>query len=1008
MEKWLSEISEDVTYFQIWLKYYVFLSKYYPEFFSKVLTKYHYNFFTGLICEKTKLSLEFQTVDCKNVKDNLQLSCMYFNARSLLNKMPLLSGYVCDDYPDLIAITETWAIAETPDGFYSLPGYNLFRADRTKKRGGGVIIFIRDTITSSELSFSRYDEFEALCIKIPLKNGLCAGVLCVYRPPNITAAGDLRISNLIEKFMQLDYTYNVIVGDFNMPEINWKSLSATHKYSPFVRCISDHFLKQHITEPTRPQSNAILDLVFTTIDTNIQDISITECFGSSDHSIIRFCLQFQFIDTLTRPAQPPKRDYNKAKWNVFNDFIQNYDWESVFTHEDVDTTWLKFKAALSSALDVSVPHRKRKSWAIKSSPKIRTALRYMRRCNQQFKILKNNEALLKLVHAKENLQNLINQQVEFFEKHLINSSRVNPKAYWSYVNGKLKKDTNMLNSIKLGDRTVEDPLQIAEIFNDYFYDNLNHNMPYGDLSVIVGDTDGSASVLDNININFKVVLEVIKQLPNKYSEDREGFSYVVLKNGGDVLIQQLTRLFKLSFELGKLPQDWKCSMIFPIKKKSSSKTVEDFRPISITSCLCRTFERIIRSSIINFLSRNTLIYDSQHGFLQHKSTTSALLSYANTLSIALDSGSCVDCAYFDFSKAFDRVRHDYLIYKLKKNGISGSLIKWIIDYLSNRTQAVKVKGHISSERRVTSGVIQGSVLGPLLFIIFVNDVDDVVTNCSLLKYADDIRIYRCFKSDNKSQLENSKLFQKDIGALSAWSTKWDLKFNISKCCVLHFGRANNLAEYKMNNCSIPKKEKERDLGILFSTKFKFDEHMLLIAKKANKQLGIITKVFSKRRPETIISLYKTFVRPHLEYNSSIWSPHTIKNEKIIEKVQKRMCNIIYGKRSSASYQEKLKQAGLLSLKARRLKHDLILVYKMKNNLMDVNFEDFFHENPYKKTRGNIFKLLVPKSKSKIRQNFFTSSIIKHWNLLKSSDINVRRINIFKKNVLRYLAKQKIW
>ena len=335
-------------------------------------------------------------------------------------------------------------------------------------------------------------------------------------------------------------------------------------------------------------------------------------------------------------------------------------------------------------------------------------------------------------------------------------------------------------------------------------------------------------------------------------------------------------------------------------------------------------------------------------------------------------------------------------------------MKWLINYLSNRTQIVNVKGHLSSKRQVCSGVIQGSVLGPLLFTIFINDIDNVVNNCSVLKYADDIRIFRFFKSESMPQIENSRLLQRDIDALSTWSEKWDLKFNLKKCCVLHFGRSNIKADYKIENTLLVKKEQEKDLGVIFSTNFKFDQHISMIAKKANRQLGIIKKVFGKRKLDTIIPLYKTFVRPHLEYNSTIWSPHTKKNEKIIEKVQKRMCNLIYGSHSSLSYQEKLKSAGLLSMKTRRLKHDLISVYKMKNNLIDLNFEDFFQTNQYKKTRGSIFKLVVPKSNKIIRQHFFTCSIIKHWNQLKSSDINAWNINLFKKKVIRYLARQKLW
>ena len=172
---------------------------------------------------------------------------------------------------------------------------------------------------------------------------------------------------------------------------------------------------------------------------------------------------------------------------------------------------------------------------------------------------------------------------------------------------------------------------------------------------------------------------------------------------------------------------------------------------------------------------------------------------------------CVDAAYFDFSKAFDSVRHDLLLQKLNDIGIRGSLLKWIINYLSNRTQKVNVNGNLSSERQVSSGVIQGSVLGPLFFTIFVNDVDDVIQKSTIIKYADDIRIYRSFKSDVQSQINSNKYLQDDINALYNWSIKWDLRFNVFMCCVLHFGRTNKKNDYKLNDILIQNKQSERQV-----------------------------------------------------------------------------------------------------------------------------------------------------------------------------------------------------
>ena len=673
-----------------------------------------------------------------------------------------------------------------------------------------------------------------------------------------------------------------------MPQIDWTSFSGPSKYVSFIDFCLNHYLKQHIHVPTRPSSDAILDLIFSTIGTEVRDISINECFGSSDHSIINYnidlpCLWKSFVPKQTR------RNYNKADWNNMQNLLSKINWDIVFNYANINDVWENFKQNLSQVVSSSIPLKKTNSWRIKSSAKIRSALRLTRRYYSLYRTLKSKESLLRLIHAKDRLQNLIDKQVFNFERNVVESLRHNPKKYWSYVNSKLANKKKFLNFIQTNERKIYQPDQMSEALNDYFHKSFNHS---SENELAVNATDDDEEILDNVNISFHKVQRIIQSLPNKRSEDNDGFSYLILKGGGDILSLQLTRLFIFSLSTGKIPQDWKKSVIYPIKKKANPKTVEDYRPINITSCICRVFERIIRNALYSFLSNTSCINETQHGFIPGKSTTTALLSYANDLSLSLDNGKCVDVAYFDFTKAFDSVRHDYLINKLLNIGIRGPLLTWLIDYFRNRSQIVNVHGCLSSERPVTSGVIQGSVLGPLLFIIFINDVDEIINNSIILKYADDIRIYREFNSDEPSQQDNCVKFQNDINALYSWSQQWDLKFNSSKCSILHFGHANYRRSYKLNDVIIQSKSIEKDLGILFSCNMKFDEHIDSIVLKANKQLGIIARVFTDKSLKTIIPLYKSFVRPLLEYNSIIWSPYTKKKNEKIEKIQKRMLNLV--------------------------------------------------------------------------------------------------------------------
>ena len=364
------------------------------------------------------------------------LPIMYFNARSLSNKMTLLQNYACEIKPKLIAVTETWAKPEMPDGMYQLHGFNLLRADRHDKRGGGVMIYVDQTISHSQISLCSHPELEFVCCKLQLSNNELIGILCIYRPPNITDTGDLNLINIVDNFMKLKFTYNVILGDFNMPSVDWKTLNGPIKFMPFVRCCSEHFLRQHVNESTRPNSNSILDLIFSTIGTNIGEVAVEECFGSSDHSIINFRLKLP-SSYKTFDSHYVKRNYYKADWMLMSDLLSQTDWDSVFNDQNIDNVWKKFKKSLTDAVTSSIPYRKRKPWRLKANPKIRTALRHVRRCYSVYRSQKTNDSLLKFVQAKTYLQEHITKQITYFEKYIVKTLQENPRRYWSYINSKL-------------------------------------------------------------------------------------------------------------------------------------------------------------------------------------------------------------------------------------------------------------------------------------------------------------------------------------------------------------------------------------------------------------------------------------------------------------------------------------------------------------------------------------------------------------------------------------------
>ena len=339
--------------------------------------------------------------------------------------------------------------------------------------------------------------------------------------------------------------------------------------------------------------------------------------------------------------------------------------------------------------------------------------------------------------------------------------------------------------------------------------------------------------------------------------------------------------------------------------------------MSLTSVVCKCLERIIRAQIVEHLKRNRLLSDSQYGFRSGRSCVLQLLDVLEDWSLYVEENKSWDTVYLDLAKAFDKVSHQRLLKKVSSNGIKGNLLKWIESFLTDSQQYVTVKGHSSEWKDVLPGVPQGSVLGPLLFLLYVNDFPDVIK--SVLKlFADDAKIYQTTDKCN--------ILQGDLSEGGSWADKWELKFHVDKCGVMHYGRTNDNHSYKMNSKTLKVVNEERDLGIIFQDDLKFNKHISTKVQKANSMLGLIIRSFDYLDKNSYIRLYKAMIRPQLEYGNAIWHPYLRKDIDSIEAVQKRFTKLIPGLRD-LSYQDRLKHLKLPSLAHRRRRGDIIQCLK---------------------------------------------------------------------------------
>ena len=382
-----------------------------------------------------------------------------------------------------------------------------------------------------------------------------------------------------------------------------------------------------------------------------------------------------------------------------------------------------------------------------------------------------------------------------------------------------------------------------------------------------------------------------------------------------------------------------------------------------------------------------LFSDNQHGFLPNKSCISQLLTAMDHWTESLNSGYPVNIIYFDFNKAFDSVPHNMLLTKLRSYRICGNLLSWLCGFLIGRKQWVTLN-NIQSRWSDVSGVPQGSVLGPVLFLLYVNNIL-LMVNSNLLLFTDDIKLYRSIKSE----VDITQL-QEDINSLFRWSNSWLLTFNIPKCKVLHIGSSTLPQTYTLSGTPLDNVYDMKDLGIIIDSQLKFHLHSAHVVSKANRLLGLIKKSFEHITIDTLPLLYKTLIRPILEYGNSIWGPHFILDQQAVERTQRRATRMIQSLKD-LPYHDRLCQLNLPSLTYRRRRGDMILMYQLTHNLINIPLSALFTFSSYTSTRGHDFKLFKPHSRCRSRQSFFCIRVISDWNNLPDNIVNATSLNHFK-------------
>ena len=591
----------------------------------------------------------------------------------------------------------------------------------------------------------------------------------------------------------------------------------------------------------------------------------------------------------------------------------------------------------------------------------------------------------------------IRQSKRSYEQKLACNIKTDSKSFYAYVRSKQNVQDKVGPLEDSAGNIISQGFLMAEDLNGYF-SSVFTKEDISSLPVADAKFQGAKSdYLGPLVVTPELVARKIKAMKDNKSPGVDGIPPKLLMETVDQISIPLARVFNLSLKEGVVPFEWKEANIIPLFKKGSRNKSDNYRPVSLTSVICKLLERLIKDHMVDFLVKHKLLNSSQHGFLKARSCLTNMLCFLEEITKWIDMGSPVDIIYLDFQKAFDKVPHQRLLLKLKAHGIGDSITDWIEQWLTDRRQRVVVDGEVSNWKSVLSGVPQGSVLGPILFLIYINDLDESITS-NVLKFADDTKLFRKVNTDgDKQHLQN------DLDRLVKWSEKWQMLFNFGKCKCLHTGHGNLNVNYKMGATVLGTTVKEKDLGVTISADMKVSEQCGIAASKGNQILGLIRRNITYKGKKLIIPLYKAIVRPHLEYCIQAWRPYRKKDIDTLERIQRRATKMIPELRD-LSYEERLKECGLTTLETRRLRGDQIEVFKILNGYENIDRNMFFSLKKDSRTRGHEVKLVKDQCRLDIRKHSFSQRTINEWNKLSTDCVTASSVNMFKNKVDTYIRR----
>ena len=922
------------------------------------------------------------------------LRILTINCQSIRNKTQELSTVLEYTKPDVVCGTESWLDESIGDSeIFPTNIYKVYRNDRNLE-GGGVFVLVKNNILSERVKLPK-TSCELCLVELKLKNTKHQIIGSFYMPHrDITSIKNM--DTLIKPLINKNLT---ICGDFNCPDIDWENGIVTTGASnrlvqeELLTLTQEYSLTQIHQESTRVDN--ILDLVITSNPSLL--ISSKSAPGISDHDLVisDFNIKIEYLQT-------PKRhglNFNKADWQKISDYLNKELVKSLSINDDMNTLWIELKNHIKTAVEKFVP-----SYVIKPNYSLPWLSNSLKKCLKKKNRLytkakksgKGSPKWAKYKEQQKQCKNLLKEAESDYVNNKINTGLLqnNTKPLWQYIKSK-KQDHIGVSPLRSDGQLFSDPKQKAELLVTKFQEVFS--------TPITSALDEPAPVcpaIKDLHISKEGVEKLLASLDSTKANGPDEIPTLILKKCASVISPILTTIFQKSVETGVLPTDWRSANVTAIFKKGDRHDPNNYRPVSLTSVCSKVLEHIIHKHVVIHFEQNKILTELNHGFRKHYSCETQLITTIHDLATSFDTKTQVDIAILDFSKAFDKVPHRELLHKLKSYGINGCILQWISSFLCERNMRVMVDGIASRKVPVLSGVPQGTVLGPLLFLAHINDLPAAVKSQVRL-FADDCLLYREIESR-----DDHHVLQSDLKALEKWAEKWGMQFNASKCTILSQNQKSTHF-YTLDNEILRTVDHHPYLGVELSSDLKWTNHISKVIAKANSTLGLLKRNMKNCSEDCKRLAYCAMIRTQLEYACPVWDPHLQKDINSLESVQRRAARFItndYYSKTPGDMTKMLKRLNLEPLHERRKTKRLEMFSKIvkkevpplppdkflkqmnteKRKIKPKNMTGFNFENivqNYATTNPTSFERIVCQTTQ--RSNSYFPRTIIQWNQLDS-------------------------